>query len=69
MQHLSTETYNNEQVSKVLFRISAETCLKWIILLVNSLNLQPLEDPPLDPYLDLMTRECAKNLLPLNIFG
>jgi len=28
MQHLSTETNNNESVSRVLFRISAETCLK-----------------------------------------
>jgi len=32
MLHLSTETYNNEQVSKVLGKISVETCLKWIIL-------------------------------------
>jgi len=28
MLHFSTETYNNEQVSKVFGRISAETCLK-----------------------------------------
>jgi len=28
MLHLSTETYSNEQVSKVLGRVSAETCLK-----------------------------------------
>jgi len=28
MLHLSTETYNNEQVSKVLGRISVEICLK-----------------------------------------
>jgi len=29
MLHLSTETYRNEQASKVFFsRISAETCLK-----------------------------------------
>jgi len=35
MLHLSPETYNNEQVSKVLDRISAKTCLKWIVLVVN----------------------------------
>jgi len=28
MLHLSTERYNNEEVSKVLGRISSETCLK-----------------------------------------
>jgi len=28
MLHLGTEIYNNEQISKVLGRILAETCLK-----------------------------------------
>jgi len=28
MLHLSAEMYNNEQVSKVLGRISAKTCIK-----------------------------------------
>jgi len=35
---LSTETYNNEQCSKALGRISDEIRLTWIILVVNSSN-------------------------------
>jgi len=44
MLHLHTEeTCNNKQVSKhFLGRISAETCLKWIILVVNPNNRQVL---------------------------
>jgi len=34
---------------RFLGRISAETCLKWIILVVNRKNRQILEDPPSDP--------------------
>jgi len=36
---------------------------------VNSQNHQMLGTPPVDFHLDSMTRECAKTLLPLCIFG
>jgi len=49
MLHLSTETYNNEQVSKVLGRISAETCLKLDYFCSKSSNRQTLRTPPSDP--------------------
>jgi len=58
MLHLSTETYNNGQVSNVLHKIKAEKCLKMDYFGSNS-------------RLDLMTGECTlyKTLLPLNISG
>jgi len=62
MLHLSTETYNNEQVSKVFIgRISAQTCQIWIILVINSPNRQILGALP-SPRLDSMNRECARDL-------
>jgi len=47
----STETYNNEQVSKVLDRISAKTCLKmdYFGSRLNPKYRQVLRDLPLDP--------------------
>jgi len=69
MQHLSSDMYNNEQISKVLFRNSAEICLKMDYFASKSTKFQSLGDPPPDSRLDLMTRKCAKTLLPLNIFG
>jgi len=42
------ETHDNEQVGRFLGRISAETCLKWIILVVNPHNRQTMGAPPPD---------------------
>jgi len=44
--HLSIETYNNEQISKVFGRISAEIYLKRIILLVNPKKITQTLLPP-----------------------
>jgi len=46
MQHLNTETYNNEQVSKVFIQNFAEACVKMDYFASKSLNRQPLGDPP-----------------------
>jgi len=44
------KTHNNNQVSTVLGSISAETCLKWIIFVVNPPNRQALGALPQTPF-------------------
>jgi len=67
--HFSTETYNNEQVSKVFkqnfSRNVPENQLFWYLISPKSPNVGG--QPP-DPRLDLINREFAKTLLLLNIF-
>jgi len=62
MLHLNTETSNNEQVSKVLGRILAETCLKTDYLLINPKNPQALS--PSNPSLYSMIGECERPCSP-----
>jgi len=46
---------------RFLGRVSAETFLKWIILVVNPKNRQALGTSPPDPGLGSMTGECARS--------
>jgi len=50
MLHLSTETYNNEQVSKVFkAKFHLKHALKWITLVVNPPKSPSAGAPPPDP--------------------
>jgi len=62
MLHLSIQrrTIRNK-FRRFLGRISAKTCLKWIILLVNPKNHQAMGTPPSDLCLDSMTKECVRS--------
>jgi len=60
MLHLRTDDTIINKFRRFLGRISAETCLKWIILVVISKNRQALGAPSPDLHLGTMTREYAR---------
>jgi len=70
MLRLSTETYNNKQVTKALRQNFSGNVPKMDYFgSISQKVAKRWEIAPRPLRLDSMNRECAKNLLPLNSFG